>query len=73
MSAPIHRAGSASTMGATGRLLGQASGAALVASLFRLLPDDARQASLLLAALIAVSALVASAARGFRFETESFE
>ncbi len=63
-SAPIARAGSASVMGATGRVVGQAVGAAAVASVFRLLPDHGRVVALGIAAAVAVIAMVVSLARG---------
>ena len=69
-SAPIDRAGSASVMGATGRVMGQAIGAAIVASLFRMIGDDARQTALMVGAVIALVAIVASAARGWRVESD---
>lgn len=65
-SAPIARAGSASVMGATGRVLGQATGAALVATIFRVLPEDGRVVALAVAALVALIAMAASLARGVR-------
>ena len=53
-------------MGAAGRVLGQAAGAALVASLFRLAPDQGRMLTLLVAAGVALTAMFASAGRGVR-------
>jgi len=65
-SVPVDRSGSASVMGATGRVLGQAAGAAMVASLFRLAPEQGRTLTLLVAAGIALAAMLASAGRGVR-------
>ena len=64
LSASIDRAGSASVMGAFGRVLGQAGGAALVASVFRLFSDAPSQAALYVAAGIALVAVAASLGRG---------
>jgi DHA2 family multidrug resistance protein-like MFS transporter len=58
------RAGSASVMGAAGRVTGQALGAAFVACLFRLLAADARYVALWSAAGIALLAAAASFGRG---------
>jgi len=58
------RAGSASVMGAAGRVTGQACGAALVACLFRFLPETGRSIALCAAAAIALGAAFASLGRG---------
>jgi DHA2 family multidrug resistance protein-like MFS transporter len=50
-------------MGATGRVLGQALGAALVAGLFGLDPDGGSAFALYVAAAIAVAAAVVSGLR----------
>lgn len=65
-SVPVDRSGSASVMGATGRVLGQAAGAAVVASLFRLAPDHGRTLTLLVATGVALVAMLASLGRGVR-------
>jgi DHA2 family multidrug resistance protein-like MFS transporter len=65
-SVPKERSGSASVMGASGRVLGQAIGAALVASMFRLFPETGTTVSLLVAAVIALAAMIASVSRGVR-------
>lgn len=65
-SAPLGRSGSASVMGATARVLGQASGAATVASIYRLLLAEGRVMTLLIAAGIALAGTAASLARGMR-------
>lgn len=65
-SAPLGRSGSASVMGAAARVLGQASGAALVASIFRLIPAGATSVALLIAAAIAIAGGFASLGRGMR-------
>ena len=62
-SAPGHRSGGASGMLGTARLLGQSTGAALVALLFNLLGDSGTHTSLLLAGTLAV---VAAAVSGLR-------
>ncbi|WEF29835.1 MFS transporter [Klebsiella aerogenes] len=62
-SAPGHRSGGASGMLGTARLLGQSTGAALVALLFNLLGDSGTHTSLLLAGTLAV---VAAAISGLR-------
>lgn len=64
MSAPIDRSGSASVMAASSRILGQAIGAALVASLFRMLGMHGGVATLMMAAAIALLAMIASLSRG---------
>lgn len=58
------RTGTASVMGALGRVCGQAGGAALVASLFHLFPQSGRFAALWCAFLIAILAATASFSRG---------
>jgi DHA2 family multidrug resistance protein-like MFS transporter len=55
LSAPDGRLGSASVMGASARVMGQAIGAAVAAMLFRMLPDDGRVGALGVAALFAVA------------------
>lgn len=62
-SAPRHRSGGASGMLGTARLLGQTSGAALVALMFNLFPDHGTHASLLLAGSCAACAALVSALR----------
>lgn len=62
-SAPAHRSGGASGMLGTARLLGQSTGAALVALLFNLLGDSGTHTALLLAGTFAV---VAAAVSGLR-------
>jgi DHA2 family multidrug resistance protein-like MFS transporter len=63
-SAPPTRLGSASVMGATARVMGQASGAAVAALLFRLLPQEGRTAGLLVAAGFAAAGILLSLSRG---------
>ena len=62
-SAPAHRSGGASGMLGTARLLGQSTGAALVALLFNLLGNSGTHTALLLAGTFAV---VAAAVSGLR-------
>lgn len=62
-SAPRHRSGGASGMLGTARLLGQTSGAALVALMFNLFDTKGTHASLLAAASFAATAAVISALR----------
>ncbi|EHG8280894.1 MFS transporter [Klebsiella oxytoca] len=62
-SAPAHRSGGASGMLGTARLLGQSTGAALVALLFNLLGNSGTHTALLLAGILAV---VAAAVSGLR-------
>ncbi|ADO48220.1 MFS transporter [[Enterobacter] lignolyticus] len=62
-SAPRHRSGGASGMLGTARLLGQSTGAALVALLFNLLGNQGTHTSLLLAGILAVIAAVISGLR----------
>ena len=62
-SAPRHRSGGASGMLGTARLLGQTSGAALVALMFRLVPGHSTHVSLLVGCGIAVSAAAVSLLR----------
>lgn len=64
LAAPAVRVGSASVMGASARVMGQAVGAAIAALLFRLLPDSGRAAALLAAAVLAASGIALSLARG---------
>lgn len=62
-SAPSHRSGGASGMLGTARLLGQSTGAALVALLFNLLGNNGTHTALLLAGTLAI---VAALIRGLR-------
>lgn len=62
-SAPPNRGGGASGMLGTNRLLGQTTGAALVALLFKMFPDNGTHMSLYLACGIAVLAAVVSLTR----------
>ena len=62
-SAPPIRAGAASGMQATARLLGQSVGAALVALMFGLFPASGTRHSLIVAACAAAGAAVVSFAR----------
>lgn len=62
-SAPSNRGGGASGMLGTNRLLGQTTGAALVALLFNLFPDNGTQISLYLGSGIAVIAAIVSLTR----------
>jgi len=62
-SAPRHRSGGASGMLGTARLLGQTSGAALVALMFNLFGDQGTHASLLLAGSFSTLAAIVSAFR----------
>ena len=62
-SAPPHRSGGASGMLGTARLLGQTSGAALVALMFNLFTTDGTHLSLLLAGSFATVATLVSALR----------
>ena len=64
MSAPAGRLGSASVMGASARVMGQAVGAAAAALLFRLVPDDGRSGALLVAAAFAAAGIALSLVRG---------
>ena len=62
-SAPRSRSGAASGMLGTARLLGQATGAALVALLFAHVPDHGTEAALLTAAGLAAAAMAVSSLR----------
>ena len=62
-SAPPARSGSASGMLATARLVGQTTGAALMALLFHLLPQNSTHAALMIAGGFALAAAVISFAR----------
>ena len=62
-SAPPHRAGAASGMQATSRLLGQTMGAAMVALMFGLFPHSGTQEALIFAACAAAGAAVVSFSR----------
>ena len=62
-SAPAHRSGGASGMLGTARLLGQSTGAALVALLFNLSGNSGTHTALMLAGILAV---VAAAVSGLR-------
>ena len=59
-SAPSNRAGAASGMQATSRLLGQSVGAAMVALIFGLVPHDGSTIALVVAACTAAGAAVVS-------------
>lgn len=61
--APRHRSGGASGMLGTARLLGQSSGAALVALMFNLFHEHGTHASLLLAGIFATLAAIVSSLR----------
>ena len=63
MAAPPNRAGAASGMQATSRLLGQSVGAAMVALMFGLLPRGGTRHSLVVAACAAAGAAVVSFSR----------
>jgi DHA2 family multidrug resistance protein-like MFS transporter len=62
-SAPPHRAGAASGMQATSRLLGQSMGAAMVALMFGLFPESGTRESLVFAACAAAAAAAISFSR----------
>lgn len=62
-SAPESRSGGASGMLGTARLLGQTSGAALVALMFNLYPAHSASPSLLLAGILAIAAAIVSLLR----------
>ncbi|HIZ84890.1 MAG TPA: MFS transporter [Candidatus Coprenecus stercoravium] len=62
-SAPNHRAGSAGGMLATARLVGQSTGAALVALFFHLFGDMAPHDAMLLAGILTVCGAVSSVSR----------
>ena len=62
-SAPPERSGSASGMLATARLVGQTTGAALMAMLFHLVPENSTHTALMIAGSFAVTAAVISFAR----------
>ena len=62
-SAPPERSGSASGMLATARLIGQTTGAALMALLFHIVPDDSTHTALLLAGGFAFTGAVVSLTR----------
>ena len=62
-SAPPERSGSASGMLATARLVGQTTGAALMALLFHIVPDNSTHAALLLAGGFALTGAVISITR----------
>ncbi|PJX42192.1 MULTISPECIES: MFS transporter [unclassified Klebsiella] len=62
-SAPSHRSGGASGMLGTARLLGQSTGAALVALLFNLLGNSGTHTALLLAGILATVAALISGLR----------
>jgi DHA2 family multidrug resistance protein-like MFS transporter len=67
-SVPKSRSGGASTMGATGRVLGQAIGAALVAGAFGFFARDGAVLSLAAAAAIAIAGAIVSLARATRLQ-----
>ncbi|KFC12853.1 putative transport protein [Trabulsiella guamensis ATCC 49490] len=71
LSAPRNRSGGASGMLGTARLLGQSSGAALVALLFNLAGEHGTHVSLLLAGTLAVVAAVVSGLRVTQPRTEA--
>lgn len=72
-SAPPHRAGSASGMLATARLVGQTTGAALVALMFDLFGDNAPHKAMLLAGIFTVCGAISSFTRiGLSKPHESF-
>ena len=60
---PKQRSGGASTMGATGRVFGQSIGAALVAALFGMQPQNGSELALIFAAAIAVAGSLMSVMR----------
>lgn len=62
-SAPPERSGSASGMLATARLIGQTTGAAMMALLFHIVPENSTHTALLLAGGFAVTGAVISLAR----------
>ncbi|MFV0576647.1 MAG: MFS transporter [Vibrio sp.] len=62
-SAPKSRSGGASGMLGTARLLGQSTGAALVALMFNMFHDNGTHAALILAGIFAVAAAIASSLR----------
>ena len=62
-SAPPERSGSASGMLATARLVGQTTGAALMALLFHLVPGNSTHTALILAGGFALTGAVVSLAR----------
>lgn len=62
-SAPASRSGGASGMLGTARLLGQSSGAALVAFMFNMFHDNGTHASLILAVIFAILGAVMSSVR----------
>ncbi len=62
-SAPQHRSGSASGMLATARLLGQTSGAAMVALLFHIFDGETTVAPMFVAAGFAATGALVSASR----------
>ena len=62
-SAPPERSGSASGMLATARLIGQTTGAALMALLFHIVPENSTHTALLLAGCFALTGALVSLAR----------
>lgn len=62
-SAPNHRAGSAGGMLATARLVGQSTGAALVAMLFHIFGDNAPHQAMLLAGILTICSATTSLSR----------
>ena len=62
-SAPNHRAGSAGGMLATARLVGQSTGAALVALFFHLFGDGAPHDAMLLAGILTICGAASSVSR----------
>ncbi len=63
-SVPISRTGTAAVMAAAGRVIGQATGAALVACFMRLLPEHGRHTAIWWAVSITLGAAIVSIARG---------
>jgi DHA2 family multidrug resistance protein-like MFS transporter len=61
--APHSRAGAASGMQATSRLLGQSMGAAMVALMFGLFPESGTRESLIVAACVAAGSALVSFSR----------
>ena len=62
-SAPPERSGSASGMLATARLIGQTTGAAMMALLFHVVPDDSARRALLVAGIAAAAGSAVSFSR----------
>ena len=62
-SAPAYRSGSASGMLATARLIGQTTGAALMALFFHLFPSNSTHLALYVSAALALAGALASSTR----------